>query len=77
MRQIKCLKEMVEMLRDTVMVKDQVLQKEKEKHQALSFQNKLLGYRSKELTRLKIKPYVSERSMHMVDSAVYLSLIHI
>jgi len=35
------------------------------------FENNLLSYRSKELTRLKIKPYVSKRSMHIVDSAVY------
>jgi len=62
---------MVGMLRETVRSKNKTIEKEREKQKELVFQNKLLGYRSKELTRLKVKPYISKRSMYLVDSAVY------
>ena len=71
MREIQCLKEMVGMLRNTVKFKERQVIAEKEKQKALIHQNDLLGYRSKELTRLKMKPYISKRSMYIVDSAVY------
>jgi len=62
---------MVGMLRETVRSKNKTIEKEREKQKELVFQNKLLGYKSKELTRLKVKPYISKRSMYLVDSAVY------
>jgi len=62
---------MVDMLRQTVQKKEKMIQKEKERHRTLVVNNKLLGYRSKELTRLKMKPYISPRSVLLVDSAVY------
>ncbi|XP_066931327.1 uncharacterized protein [Clytia hemisphaerica] len=70
-REIRCLKEMVSMLRDSMKEKERQVIAEKDKQKGLIHQNKLLGYRSKELTRLKIKPYVSKRSLYIVDSAVY------
>ena len=33
--------------------------------------NRLLGYRNKELTRIKMQPHISPRSIFLVDSAVY------
>lgn len=68
---MNCLKEMINMLRQTVQRREKTIQKEKEKHKALVVKNNLLGYRSKELTRLKMKPYISPRSLLLVDSAVY------
>ena len=59
------------MLRQKIGKKNRQIQKDKERHRELIIKNQLLAYRSKELTRLKIKPYISPRSILLVDSAVY------
>ena len=70
-REVNCQKEVIKLLKNRIEEKESRIQREKEKHRRLVMKNELLAYRSKELSRLKVKPYVSPRSVLLVDSAVY------
>ena len=75
MREVKCLKEMIEMLRNRIGRKNELLKQSKDLSTQWASKNRLLNYRNRELIRIKMQPYVSQRSIMFVDSAVFSEFI--
>ena len=75
MREVKCLKEMVQMLRSKIVNKNELLKQSKDLAVQWASKNRLLNYRNRELVRMKMQPYISPRSVMFVDFAVFSEFI--
>ena len=69
------MKEMIEMLRNKIGHKNELLKQSKDLATQWASKNRLLNYRNRELIRIKMQPYVSQRSIMFVDSAVFSEFI--
>ena len=63
------------MLRNRIGRKNELLKQSKDLSTQWASKNRLLNYRNRELIRIKMQPYVSQRSIMFVDSAVFSEFI--